>query len=118
MGRLRFVGSGFLSSMPGSRVHAIVPHIASPQVSIRITAVRSATNQSPLGSAASVGLLMQTSATMARPRFCILCSCLLIFPCRHPDHVLPHQLSDAVSVKGAVPKPLSAIGHGRPQSSL
>src|SRR5262245_40405372 len=65
-GRLRLAGSGLFLSVPaGPLVHAMLPHRASPHGAIRTTAVFAATIQSPVGYAASAGLLTPTLATAA-----------------------------------------------------
>src|SRR5215470_16954700 len=56
--RLRRAGSGLFWSVPaGPLVQAICPHSASAHGAMRMTAVWSATSQSPVGSAANAGLL-------------------------------------------------------------
>src|SRR5262245_50240540 len=77
-GRFRFAGSGLLLSFPaGPLVQAILPHRASPQGAIRMTALSVATSQSPFGSAASVGVLTPTRANAASHDFRIRSS---VFP--------------------------------------
>src|SRR5262249_61637308 len=69
-GRFRLAGSGLFLSFPaGPLVQAMLPHRASPQGAIRITADLAVTSQSPFGSAARAGLLTPTRANAARQAF-------------------------------------------------
>src|SRR5215216_6394981 len=73
--RFRLAGSGLFLSVPaGPLVQTMWPHRASPQGAIRIAAFLSATSQSPVGSAASAGLLRQMNAIAASQDFRILSS--------------------------------------------
>src|SRR5262245_8701928 len=64
--RLRLAGSGlFLSFLGGPLVQAIWPQKAGPHGAIRTAATLSATSQSPVGSAASAGLLSPATASAA-----------------------------------------------------